>query len=208
MDSADRAFRAAHRTTDRRTMKLLILALSLALNVAIVGAMWFRFDSPPLSVQDEAAVARLNSSDVTAARAPVRAHFDADDPLTFRNQPRAAGFPPHLLNAIIVAQVHQNTRAQIDANVFADGGHDYWSGNKFPSREELRTNMRIGAEASNLLNALPGPDYDQSARRKAESAHRFGSIAPEKIESLERLEKDYRDLIRSYRTGFFQRPSD
>lgn len=188
-------------------MKLILLILSLALNAVVVAAMWSRSQSSHAPVREEAVVVNSGSRVTAPSRVPVGARFETDDVRTLRDRLRAAGFPPHMVNAIVVAHVHQVGRARLDAHRYAGSDREFWLGSANSNMEDLRTNMRIGAETSDLLRELLGPGYDQSARRRAESAHQYGSIAPDKVESLERLQNDYRDLMRSYHTGFFQLPS-
>ena len=172
----------------------LFLALSLAANAVLAVALLLavRSQPPAPSAADPALAPASRAHSAARASAPAA----TDDLPALVAQLRAAGFSAAVVRAAILERVREIFAAKRRA-LEPDGDLPYW---KTDTRRRDRTLEQMVAiratwrEQDDLLKKLLGPDA-LDADAQAVQRQRYGSLSPEKIAGIERLRRDYGDLM-------------
>ncbi|HVU24106.1 MAG TPA: hypothetical protein VHE13_08280 [Opitutus sp.] len=205
-------------------MKLspLLLAGSLVANAVLAFALWgphplFSAGTPRHSANPAASDAAASGANPAATAAPGKAsapaapgewtavnHGDLKDLVA---RLRAAGWPPSVIRAIVMAEVHR----QLVARYFGDlpkeqPPGEYWSTkwNQGPDPKFAAAQQRLWQEQTSTVEDLLGDSVDEEDpvatfwRR-----HQFGDLPLEKVQQVQHIGTDYNDL----RTEIFRSAS-
>lgn len=188
----------------------LLLGLSLAANAALFVHMLSDRATPAKpgsadpSAPTPAGVPPLEAGRASKAAAPKAAGKPAGwDGLRTEELPelvsrlRAAGFPPHLVRAIVAAEVQEHFAARRRDLVAQHPPRGYWKfGRNSPFDADFMTAYReLGREQSRMLRELLGPEavnYDDISL--AFIQRRFGDLPADKLDDMNRIARDYSDL--------------
>jgi hypothetical protein len=198
------------------TLPRLLLALSLLGNLALWGAWRWMENYAVLPADVAPAISRpadghrvpdYATPPGQAAGDPERAaavggstwdELRSDDLRQFVERLRAAGFPPHVVRALVVNAANRQFAAQRE-QLLAGGADEvpFWKQppNAFQDPEIFAAYQKLSRERENLLQELLGPDAaagDELTR--AYQQRRFGELAPEKLQRLQALLADYNEL--------------
>ncbi len=110
---------------------------------------------------------------------------------------RAAGFPPSVVRALVMAQVQQQFAARRAALLAQQPERQFWkTGQSYFSDPKVMSGLRdLGREQSAMLKELLGPDaalgYDEA---HAYQQRQFGNLSRDKAEQAQSILSDYSDL--------------
>ncbi|MEO7411980.1 MAG: hypothetical protein ABIZ81_01370, partial [Opitutaceae bacterium] len=193
-------------------MKTFLIAISLALNLALVATFalrpklappafrdfFSRDASSPTSTGSPAKPTTSKPAPATSAR-PLWATLASDDPATLVARLRAAGFPASLIRAVVSSEVGARYNARIRALIEPDGSTPFWRGSSSFSAGSARTEelMRIQQESTRVLRDLFKDDFFATGEVSAAQRRQFGNLPPAKIDQLQRIEDDYAEMNRT-----------
>jgi hypothetical protein len=186
---------------------LVLLVASLLANAALVVA----FLNGP---REAAEVAPLNPvAASTAASSPAAklgsalagatekpspttwSSLNAADPATLAARLRAAGFPPKMVQALVVAAINEEYSARRLKALQDDADQPYWRtlgrGMSAATMTEFRKSW---FEQQNAVKQLMGADYAPPEDLVKMQQRMFGDLPAEKIDALQRIQADYGDL--------------
>ena len=191
----------------------LLLALSLAVNVALVVLV--------LGRGPRSADAR---SDALAAAGPAARSVSADaaadtaktvDPETWRSliagdlaataaRLRAEGYPLSLQRAILAALIAERFAERHRAIASMIDAQPWWRGNLYGSAagaKVITARQALQREEKEMLEQLLGVDAGASDYARAKRARQSGDLPPEKAGELSRIIADYDELMREVRNA-------
>lgn len=212
----------------------LPLLLSLVANAALLAAVTlpplFRASpatalSPPTNTTATTdattppLTARASDPSSSAATAAARAlptdtwsSLHSDDPATLAANLRATGFPEEVVRNLVWRRVHELFGDRQKTLQVTQHEQPYWRNpsQNSPQRADFQAAQRAlnderNALAESILGPNPAPTYPQ-----AWHIRQFGSLAPEKITALQRIQTDYGELQRAVgeRARGFHLPED
>ncbi|MBI5423844.1 MAG: hypothetical protein HZA32_07135 [Opitutae bacterium] len=183
----------------------VLLALSLAANLALGAFAYSRWSSPPTT-----SVAAIYTPLPAAPRLPVivptppNARFVAPaDNASYVAQLRADGFPPDVIRALVqmrVSRRYQDMKKALRGPI----PDEYWKAVDFsnfpggPTTPEMRAAFRqLDRDMADELRALLGTGNDAlSPYERSRRERTMGHLSSEKINQVEALQRDYADLRR------------
>jgi hypothetical protein len=123
----------------------------------------------------------------------------SDDPATLAANLRATGFPEEIVRNLVWRRVHELFSDRQKALQVTQHEQPYWRNQQHnsPQRADFQAAQRAlnderNALAESILGPTPAPTYPQ-----AWHIRQFGSLAPEKITALQRIQTDYGELQRA-----------
>ncbi len=170
-----------------------LLILSLALNVLLL--IWVaraRFASPSSGADGERAP---NAADVTrpsASAAGVVADLQAPPGTDLKELVRrcqAAGFSPEVVQAIVRAAVHRE---------FAERRARLWRATPYWKPADMAAIYDLDAQEQRRVRAIMGSAGVEAPDEHAQRERLYGRIPPEKIEQVEKLARDYDELVAKF----------
>ncbi|MDB6094900.1 MAG: hypothetical protein JWM32_2462 [Verrucomicrobia bacterium] len=181
---------------------LVLLALSLAANAALVLTFFVRPRSQPVeiargvagsvTVNDTSSAPNLSPAD-TAAIKRVGELLVGSDLRSTVARLRAAGFPPALIRAIVQAQVAEQFRVRREAIFAEEARAPFWKNNQFWGN--TRAYSDLTKEQNALTKELLGADAAPDEFPQHLVAQRmFGNLSPEKLDRIQAISRDYGDL--------------
>lgn len=208
-------------------MKLshLVLGLSIAGNVALIVAFATKPSLAPPTVRDCFAPDATNSAEATASasaspssgakpnasataaaqRAKIWSSLYSGDLAGLAAKLRAAGFPPHLVRAVVSAQIEAQFESRMQALTQPVLDTPFWKpdpwsgmGSAFFDQynQVYRERSRLLREVLGDLGAAEvGEDPDQGLRR------RFGDLSRSKLELVQRITDDYTEMTNQVRAA-------
>ncbi len=190
-------------------MKNVVLSVVLVMSVAAHAALWWsRPTAPetdqiaPAAVAAAAAVEKsATADDQAAAELPVEAAGPAWPRLATLEldqwvpRLREAGFPPHLVRALVAAEVRESHRAELEELAAQVTDFRYWDHADIQylpklARASARLHDAINAEVDGLLGQ-PAP---ADPFREAIDRRRYGPLPSDVLTRLKAIESDYQDI--------------
>jgi hypothetical protein len=202
-------------------MKALILAVSLAANLACLAAVAFKPALAPPAFRDffarHLSFATTDAAPATPAAAaaspakkspvPLWATLHSDDLATVVARMRAAGFPIYAIRATLNALVDASYGARMRALITPDASQPFWKPNSLTSpfggmSASFLEYQRLARERSKLMKDLLGAyTYRDDGALNSYDARRYGSLAPEKIAQIEQINADYAEMNSQVRSA-------
>ena len=183
------------------------LLLSLAANATFTGYFLFRSrassspqaaQSNPTSAIDSAAASHVPSH-TTPATADVWRALDSESLSTLIARLRTAGFSPAAIRAVAGAKLRQRYTPRLEALRQAADDAPYWRPSPTgPSRsaEYYEQRSQVFREQSQAHRDLIATEnLGASEATTTYQRRRFGDLSRSTIDAVERIEKDYADLI-------------
>lgn len=173
----------------------LLLAVSLAANLALAGILLLRSPSAPDASSSPRSVVRLSGDSGDALRAALAAGDAA--------ALEAAGVPADLARQIAASRAIARATDKLRALQAKAGSEGRWWRNRTPTaaeREELALAQR---ELSDALAAAYGMDALSGGREDA-----LAFLPPAKRQALSRIVQDYEEMMAKYSASGIQLPSD
>ena len=206
---------------------LALLALSLAANLAVAIASFVRPSAAPPALRDwfdrEGAAARAAETQqrelqaaarradaararATAAQSRLWSTLSTDDLKSLIERLRAAGFPAHVIRAIVSAQIEQRFSGRMDALMRTVQETPYWqpaSTSSIYNPKFSEERQQIYRERSKLMRELLGLDLYASYYSSDPSAaqrRQFGNLSQAKIDLIQRINDDYAEMTGQIRS--------
>lgn len=172
-------------------MKTVLLTASLLLNAALLGVLFSGASShTPTST---AASAPAPASPPQAEAAPaVWAQLESAELPGFVERLRAAGFPAHVIRAMVTAEVQRQFAPRIRALNADAGTHPFWKQPANESQTRL-AQMQLWREQQRILRDLLGEEGDAlvSPYQKARHARTTGFLPAEKANTVKELIREF-----------------
>ncbi|HEY0946480.1 MAG TPA: hypothetical protein VGD81_14480 [Opitutaceae bacterium] len=192
-------------------MKLLALLLvgSLAANAVLVGALVVRpprptSDNSALSAETNSARDQGGAAAATADSGPpvprrqIWVALNADDLETYVGNLRAAGFPERTVRALANLALSERNTERRKALEGATEPRPYWREQSSWTSHDPKTQAalrELWREQRETLKRLFGSEpFEDSSQVLAWRERQYGSLSREKIEEVNRLQEDYREL--------------
>ncbi|PTY01157.1 hypothetical protein [Opitutus sp. ER46] len=192
----------------------LVLGISLVANAGIVTAIALRPSLAPESVQAAIGLAPTTpvAKPAPAAKAPRPAptaglwdKLRAADLPTLITRLRAAGLSNEVIRAVVSAELDAQFAPQFEALSARLWPAEYWKGSVLMAGSALLGELESlyrerAALQRSLWKELPRANDDVNAAQR----RRFGNMPAAKVEMVERIEDDYRDMERQLRAAMGQ----
>ncbi|HVS53930.1 MAG TPA: hypothetical protein VHD62_16360 [Opitutaceae bacterium] len=200
-------------------MKPLLLAGSLLANLAFALALAFQpalappafrdffarhfsfFDSAPAPAAAPAHAATV------AARPKLWATLHSDDLATLVARMRAAGFPIYAIRATLNVLLDATYGARMRALITPDPNQPFWKSNNLMSpfggmNSNFAEYERLSRERTKLMKDLLGNFlWHDNGTLSTYDTRRYGGLAPEKIDQIERINADYSEMTSQIRAA-------
>lgn len=189
---------------------LALLACSLAANAAYFVV---RARGPASSPRELRASSAASTPEALAALAVEKADTDRatgeryfalahTDPKTLKEQLEAAGYPPHLVKAVVgaligensIARQHEILRNQKETPFWQTGDHMLGYNTNDP--EAMRAVSALQRETNERYRSIFGDTISDDVNAMAAYRRLYGDLPAEKIARLQRIESDYLELQR------------
>ena len=180
----------------------LLIAASVAANAALLALVLSRPTAAPSASASASATPALRSQPAAPSAPPAvnpRIWTDlAADPADlsgFVARLRAAGFPPSVVRALVVAQIREDYAARRRALHPGRGETPFWK-NDQPTDPKTRLALReLNREAdAKISELLGGPDPDRNIYLSLLDRRTTGDLPPEKAAQLTTIKRDYDDM--------------
>lgn len=180
-----------------KPIALIGLCASLALNVGLLGLLLVGAASSSSPAPAAAAVDATAAK--TAKSAPSAPAFDEAtwSSLRSENLPemvarlRAAGFPPELVRALMLAQLQEKYAARRKAIDPEADRRPFWSAN-FMDTRMMQAMRDLGKQQQKELRELLGPDAEPTdAMNNIYQGRRLDGISPDKLPEVRRILRDF-----------------
>lgn len=194
----------------------LPIALSLALNAALAAACLFRSPGdnslaavgirppPPPAAADAASSSAAVSPSTTSTPSSRWSALHTDDLPGLIIRLQAAGFPPFIIRAIVIAEVDARAEQRLHALHGTDEMRPFWKSDPSPfghDPKQSAEHSRIYRERSRLLRELLGESFPEYPDPSAEQRRRYGDLPPGKIAALQQIEADYSEMSAQLRAA-------
>lgn len=207
----------------------LLLIGSLAANAALLVAVRLR---PTLVPPEWQSVLGARRTDATPARAATGlkasgetrvppsgagnagagrgwswADLQSDDLPALLARLKAAGFPPHVIRAVIVAKIDAHFAPRYEELYGVNEKRPYWKAqpvNFGPANDPkvFETMGQLYREYRRMTRELLGDEFsDYHADPTAEQRRRYGDLSPAKIARLQQIEDDYEEMMAQVRAA-------
>lgn len=207
---------------------LVLLGLSLAANVAVAVASFLRPAAAPSALRDwfdregaaaRAAETRQRESRLAAARAAAETKraataqarlwstLHASDLKTLVDRLRTGGFPPHLIRAIVSAEIEQRFSGRMNALMSTVIDTPYWRPaptSSFYNPKFHEERQQIYRERAKLMRDLLGHDFYASyytSDPTVAQRRQFGDLPQGKIDLIQRINDDYAEMTAQVRAA-------
>jgi hypothetical protein len=182
----------------------LFLGLSLLLNGILFSLVAFSDRSPSSAIVAQPTPMGLAPELHAATEQSTReVALPAWNPVTVEQLPaligrlRAAGYPPHIIRALVQAEVREALAPRRREILAKHPPPGYWQPGRLApfDAQTMIAYREIDREQNLLIEQLLGPEgilHDEMSL--AISQRRFGELPPEKIVQLNRIGSDYNDL--------------
>lgn len=184
-------------------VSIIILALSTVIN-AVFGVVLYQRLSvrPTADLRDNGSTAPQPTATASAPLSDAarwQKISDATDDAGFVTQLRSAGFPPHVVRALVGERIEARYATRLRALRRQSPGKPYWQANGWynsdldlASRNEQRA---INREIADTVMALLGDDPAAvSPTLRAYRARTYGNLPPAKVMAIEAINRDYREI--------------
>lgn len=198
------------------TLRVCLLAGSLALNVACFAVFALRPAISPGPVRDffvrnfqrSAEVPPPAAKPVTpkpVARQQLWPALDAGEDLpTLVGRLRAAGFPPEIIRAMVLAEISARYDAKMRAMFEPDPNTPFWklTTNFFSSGDKrMEQYSAMQRERAKLQRELFADPFFSTDDVTAAQRRQFGNLSKQKIDVLQRIEDDYAEMTSAIRSA-------
>lgn len=201
------------------------LSLTLALNLALLAALVAKPELAPAGMRGvfqrspgDAARTRTGRNDAprsTSAGAPTPSPttnlwslLATDDLKTLVARARAAGFPPHLIRAMLEARLALAFNARVAAEMTRLGRTadlPYWKTDPINSPRSIgffEIRGQLYRESTRQLRELLGDDFAASYGAAAGNESRYyGNISKAKLDLIQKINDDYSEMNMQVRAG-------
>jgi hypothetical protein len=140
-----------------------------------------------------------------AAKKQLWPALDAGDDLTtLIARLRAAGFPAEIIRAMIMAEISRRYDARINALFESDASTPFWkqpSAFSGPGDKRMDLYSAMQRERAKLQRELFADPFFSTDDVTAAQRRQFGNLSKQKIDSLQRIEDDYSEMMAAIRAG-------
>lgn len=169
----------------------LLLALSILGNAAL--ALVLVQGALEKAAGPDSRPAAKATTDGSAAKAPeapqVWATVATDDLAVLPDRLRNAGFPPHIVRAILAAQLHRDFAARRKA---IEGARDatYWKSEALDPKKQIEL-RQLSREEQKELRTLLGPEADNDGYSSVYRDRGLSGVPPEKADLVRNVIRDF-----------------
>ncbi len=168
-----------------KTLSSILLVASLAVNAAFAYLIITdNAGAPAIAVESSKSVA----STAQGAGSPSWSDLKSDDLPTLLERLRTSGFPPHVIRALVSAQLNQDLEARMKA-LQGKASQEYWKNADLDPRQQRELSL-LYRERQKQLEALLGPDPDDASMDAM-----LTYLPAEKCEALRQLNKSFNDRL-------------
>jgi hypothetical protein len=196
-------------------MRTPIIVVSLIANTALVLLMASQPELAPAGLRDwvgrylqaepdapvkKSAVRRAAPPEKTSLWLKLR----DEDPRTFIARLRAAGFPPALIRALVSAEINARYDGRFRALQEQDPNTPFWKlrPSYFMQGDKRLEEMNLlYRERSRVLRELFNDDFFATEDVTASQRRQFGELSASKIETIQRIEDDYTEMMSAIRAS-------
>jgi hypothetical protein len=202
-------------------LPLLILAGSLMADAIVAVAFVARPRWAPQQIRDyfsggstrpaptapptRAAATAQRPAKTPAQRTQLWTELQAADGPTLVARLRAAGFPPHLIRAIVSAHLEAKFESRMGELVGPLRETPFWKNDPFNSGMNSKfweDYSQIYRERSKLTRELLGSDlYAPDGDEAAAQRRQFGELSQAKVDMIQRINDDYAEMMSQVRAG-------
>jgi len=193
-------------------MKPVLIGLSLGLNVLLLGAIATHPEVVPAPLRAWAetmfggAEEKPAPSQGRRLRPPPKgwARVYHDDPATLVSRLRQAGFPPEVIRSIVTVQVGNGFNTRIRALRGQDGTVPFWKlkeGFFGEAHQRSQEVSELYRERMAVMRRLFLDDFFGSEASTAVQRRQYGNLDSSKIDLLQRIEDDYRQMNAAVKTA-------
>lgn len=176
-----------------KTFFTLLAVVSVTLNLALIAMMPKR----AVSEADPSQSLFVETKSATATTAPVIDDkvwegLRSDELPTLLASLRAAGFPPHVVRAIMAAQLRERYSARMKALDPMAGIRPFWSSFSTDPKVQVAS-QALWREQQKALRELLGPEDSTTSMDSLYQRRRLDGIPSEKIGDVQDLLRDFDD---------------
>ena len=206
-------------------MKALLISGSVIANIVLAASLVLRPSLAPPTVRDfitehvrssdAATTKRAAKTPAVVAKAkPLWTRLETDDLTGLIARLRNAGFPPSVIRGIVSALVTARYADKIRELDRPDPNTPFWRGNVViagVTEARFLERSRLYREQSKVLRELLGTEaWGNGDEVNVEQRRRYGNLSAAKIDQVQRIEDDYRDMTDTIRAAMrgIQLPED
>lgn len=191
-----------------KTLVTVLIAVSVALNVALLGtALAGRISSPAEASPPPAAVRPASPKAAPLVHAETWANLQPGDLRSLAQRLRDGGFPPDVVRAIVAAQLRESYAARLKAIDPGAENRPFWKSYSFDPKVRAAQNQ-LHREQQKILRELFGAGADPNDSVNAlYQGRRLDSVPAEKLDDVRRLLREFedarQDIFNSFAGGVF-----
>ena len=176
-----------------KKLTLLLIAASLALNVALLGVLLAGYGAAPAPAATPVAKPKAPIAAKSAIDAKTWTDLQTADLPAMVQRLRERGFPPEIVRAILAAQLRESHAAREKAIDPDADNRPFWK--NYPIDPKVQAaRMQLYREQQKTLRALLGADADPRENMNAlYQGRRFDSVPAEKLPDVQRVLREFED---------------
>lgn len=169
-----------------KPLSTAILVASLAANVAIAYLLFAQDAAPAATTSSSAKPAAPSAA--PSIDSQIWADLKPDDLPGLVERLRASGFPPHLVRAIVAAQLNQDLEAGYKAR--RGDSREYWKSSVERDREAQKALVQLSRERQKQLEALLGINPEDEG-----SDAMLAYLSADKVKAVRQVNRDHSDRL-------------
>ena len=174
----------------------LFIAASLVGNALLLGVLFLRSPAVADNAKPETKNPKFSApaSSQSAVDPALWKSLNTSDLASQTDRLRAAGFPPNIVRAILLAQIRDSFAARRKAIIGATNPtSEFWK-NAQPTDPKIANELRaLQREQTLLTNELLGPDPQPNPLQAIIDGNRAG-LSPSKADYVARIKRDYSEM--------------